>query len=414
MVAKRPREGRLGPISVGSVSGRGRVPTVLAAVPPTDMNAKFRFRDVLPLRLLVVLSFALVGFLPAVSGASSPVVSKVRAVPRSGSQVVDITYDLADADSARLTVSVAVSDNGGATFAVPATSLNGDGYGSGVAPGKGKRIAWDAGRDWANRFSANMRFRVTASDSGEPPNPDLARLVWIPAGTFTMGSPAKEVDRWSYEGPQTVVTLSRGFWLGKYEVTQREYLAVVGTNPSYFEGDLDRPVEQVSWNSATDYCGRLTARERAAGRLPAGYEYRLPTEAQWEYACRAGTTTATAFGNSLSSTQANFAGDYPYNGGAKGPYLGRTTKVGSYAPNAWGLYDLHGNVLEWCLDWWSDALPGGGVTDPKGPNAGSARVLRGGGWFDSGLLCRSAFRYGGDPDARGSYLGFRAALVAVP
>jgi formylglycine-generating enzyme required for sulfatase activity len=239
-------------------------------------------------------------------------------------------------------------------------------------------------------------------------------MVWIPPGTFTMGSPASEPDRHSDEGPQTVVTLSRGFFLGKYEVTQREYLDVMGTNPSYFTGDLDRPVEQVTWYEAVEYCNRLTARERAAGRLPAGYEYRLPTEAQWEYACRAGTTTATAFGDSLSSTQANFDGNYPYNGGARGPYLGRTTKVGSYSPNAWGLYDMHGNVWEWCADWYSVSYPGGRVTDPRGPTLGSLRVCRGSSWFAHGRYCRSAYRYGSLPSYWDRNQGFRVALVPVP
>jgi formylglycine-generating enzyme required for sulfatase activity len=239
-------------------------------------------------------------------------------------------------------------------------------------------------------------------------------MVWIPPGTFTMGSPPSERDRYSDEGPQTLVTISRGFFLGKYEVTQREYLAVMGSNPSWFTGDLDRPVERVSWYEAVAYCERLTQQERAAGRLPAGYEYRLPTEAQWEYACRAGTTTATAFGDSLSSTQANFDGNYPYNGGARGPYLGRTTKVGSYSPNAWGLYDMHGNVWEWCADWYSDSYPGGRVTDPQGPTWGLDRVLRGGGWFSVGLNCRSAIRFRFNPSDWYYVLGFRVALVPVP
>jgi formylglycine-generating enzyme required for sulfatase activity len=185
-------------------------------------------------------------------------------------------------------------------------------------------------------------------------------------------------------------------------------------NPSSITGDLDRPVEMVTWNNAVAYCTNLTAQERTAGRLPAGYEYRLPTEAQWEYVCRAGTTTATAYGNSLSSTQANFRGDYPYNGGAKGPYLERTTKVGSYTPNEWGLYDLHGNVWEWCADWFVSSYPGGSVTDPKGPSSGSNRVLRGGGWYGHGQSCRSASRLGNLPGLRLNFLGFRPALVAVP
>jgi formylglycine-generating enzyme required for sulfatase activity len=266
----------------------------------------------------------------------------------------------------------------------------------------------------AGALSSLKRFYEVAMTGGaESSGP--TNMVWIPPGTFTMGSPSTEVDRSSAEDPQTRVTISRGFWMGKYTVTQREYQALMGSNPSYFTGELERPVEQVTWYNATNYCGKLTDRERSAGRLPAGYVYRLPTEAEWEYACRAGTTTATAFGNSLSSTQANFDGNlYPYNGAAPGPYLGRTTKVGSYAPNAWGLYDMHGNVWEWCLDWYSGSLPGGSVTDPRGPISGSYRVIRGGSWVYDGWLCRSAQRSRTWPDSPGYDLGFRVVLAPSP
>jgi formylglycine-generating enzyme required for sulfatase activity len=240
-----------------------------------------------------------------------------------------------------------------------------------------------------------------------------------------MGSPDSEPARWNQEGPQTRVTLSQGFWMGKHEVTQGEYLAVMGSNPSYFTTangygtDLSRPVETVSWHEAVAYCAALTARERAAGRLPAGYEYRLPTEAQWEYACRAGTTTPFHYGNALRSGMANFYGPYEYPpcGGStwycynpSGIYLGRTTSVGSYAPNAWGLYDMHGNVWEWCQDWYG-VYGGVPVTDPQGPATGSYRVFRGGGWDSYANYCRSAFRYGGNPACRGSSIGFRVVLA---
>jgi formylglycine-generating enzyme required for sulfatase activity len=208
-----------------------------------------------------------------------------------------------------------------------------------------------------------------------------------------------------------LVTISQGFWMSKYETTQEEYMAVMGTNPSYFKGEARKSVEQVNWNDATNYCAKLTAQKHDAGTLPAGYAYRLPTEAEWEYACRAGTTTATAYGDSLSSTQANFCGA-PYGGGAKGPNLRATTKVGSYAPNAWGLYDMHGNVWEWCLDW-AGTYPGGSETDPRGTTTGSIRVLRGGCWYDYGWYCRSAFRFGRKPDIRNGYVGFRPVLAPV-
>jgi formylglycine-generating enzyme required for sulfatase activity len=255
------------------------------------------------------------------------------------------------------------------------------------------------------------------------PTPSFAgNLAWIPCGTFTMGSPASELWRFSAEGPQTQVAISQGFWMGKYEVTQGEYLGVMGSNPSYFTGDLSRPVEGVSWNDAVAYCAALTARERSAGRLPAGYVYRLPTEAEWEYACRAGTTTAFHYGPALRSGMANFSGPYEYPpcaGAAfpygcynpSGTYLGRTTTVGSYAPNAWGLYDMHGNVWEWCQDRWSSSLPGGSVTDPQGPTTGSYRVIRGGGWTYYASYCRSAIRNYEYPTDRYGDVGFRVILA---
>lgn len=244
-------------------------------------------------------------------------------------------------------------------------------------------------------------------------------MVWIPCGTFTMGSPDNEPARYSWEGPQTRVTISHGFWMGRYEVTQGEYLAVMGSNPSYFIGDLNRPVEQVSWFDAVAYCTALTTREQNAGRLPAGYVYRLPTEAEWEYACRAGTTTPLHFGNELRSGMANFNGhsEYlvgdPYHSNPSGIYLNRTTAVGSYAPNAWGLYDMHGNVWEWCSDWWSANLPGGSVTDPQGPSLGSSeRVIRSGAWDAEAHDCRSALRYGNFPAGRYTHDGFRVVLAS--
>ena len=241
-------------------------------------------------------------------------------------------------------------------------------------------------------------------------------LVDIPAGSFTMGSPDSELARGTDEGPQTPVTISHAFKMGKYEVTQAEYLSVMGVNPSYFPGDLSRPVEQVSWLEASNYCCRLTACEARAGRLPAGYAYRLPTEAEWEYACRAGTTTPFHYGNELRSGMANFYGYYeylagdPYHYNAGGIYLGRTTSVGSYAPNAWGLYDMHGNVWEWCQDRYGP-YSGVSVSDPQGPPTGSDRVVRGGDWVISAHYCRSAQRYGYNPPYRYYRIGFRVVLA---
>ena len=250
---------------------------------------------------------------------------------------------------------------------------------------------------------------LTGTNQVNPPNPDPSHWVWIFPGTFMMGSPSNELDRLPDE-VQHPVTISQGFWMGKSEVTQAEYWAVMGNNPSQFTGYGKFPVEQVTWPNATNYCGMLTQKERSAGSLPTGYAYRLPTEAEWEYCCRAGTATATAYGNGLSSAQANFNGNNPYGGAAQGPNLEKTAAVASYAPNAWGLYDMHGNVWEWCGDWYG-AYPTGSVTDPKGPATGTERVCRGGSWDYDGSGCRSAYRGSLDPSLGFSNLGFRPVLA---
>jgi formylglycine-generating enzyme required for sulfatase activity len=248
-------------------------------------------------------------------------------------------------------------------------------------------------------------------------------LVFIQPGTFTMGSPTNEALRFSDE-TQHLVTISRGFWMGKHLVTQGDYLAVVGSNPSYFtptngySQDLTRPVEQVHWSDATNYCALLTARELAAGRIPTNYEYRLPTESEWEYACRAGTTTAFYLGSRLSSGDANFWGQHEYDASAgqiinaSGIYLKTTTPVGSYAANGWGLYDMIGNVWEWCEDWYGP-YPAGPVTDPQGAASASNRLARGGDWGGYARFCRSAQRSGSVPSPTSRRTGFRAVLAPV-
>ena len=269
--------------------------------------------------------------------------------------------------------------------------------------------------------SAMSGSAVLTVPTPPPPSPS-PRMVWIPPGTFVMGSPASEALRGSDETQHTV-TLTKGFYMGKYAVTQGEYLALMGSNPSYFtpgngySQDLSRPVETVTWYNATIYCAQLTQREQAAGRLPAGWVYRLPTESEREYACRAGTTTAFHYGNALRSGMANFYGYYEYDASvgniynASGIYLGRTTTVGSYQPNAWGLYDMHGNVWEWCRDLYG-TYPTGSVIDPQGAPSGSDCVVRGGGWGSIGGYCRSAFRIYYDPCDWTSYMiGFRVVLA---
>jgi formylglycine-generating enzyme required for sulfatase activity len=255
-------------------------------------------------------------------------------------------------------------------------------------------------------------------------------FCWCPPGTFRMGSPRDEPGRLPGEGP-VPVALSLGFWMGKFEVTQSQWRRVMGAtlraqrakDPSQprpvGDGSMrdhvgegpDHPIYFVSHAEAEEFCRKLTAAEHRAGRLPPGWDYRLPTEAQWEYACRAGTTTATPFGARLGGEDANFNGDHPYHGAPKGAYRRETTPVGSYPANAWGLHDMLGNVWEWCLDGFADERPGG--VDPLGPSSAPDRVFRGGCWHDSGSSCRSAGpRHHGPPgDQRGSGLGFRVALV---
>jgi formylglycine-generating enzyme required for sulfatase activity len=245
------------------------------------------------------------------------------------------------------------------------------------------------------------------------------RLCWCPPGKFTMGSPPEEPERRPGEA-QVEVTLTRGFWAGKYEVTQGEWRKVVGAFPGKLtagEGD-DFPVYDVNFAAAEGFCLRLTERARRSGELPSDWEFRLPTEAQWEYACRAGTTAATSFGDRLGSTQANFQGT-PYNGAEAGPSLKRTARVGSYPANPWGLHDMHGNVFEWCRDWYHSRLPGG--TDPDlhaarasalhGRDGGVSRVRRGGCYADDGWPCRSACRLRFEPERSHDHIGFRVVAV---
>jgi formylglycine-generating enzyme required for sulfatase activity len=234
------------------------------------------------------------------------------------------------------------------------------------------------------------------------PNTATLDLLWIPPGTFTMGAPRSDEASQDWEHPQTVVTISKGFWLEKTLVTQGQYQSVMGNNPSHFvKVGANAPVEMVSWKDAMNFCRKLTEQERAAGQLPEGYVFTLPTEAQWEYACRAGTTGAR-YGNLDSIAWDNSRSKDP------------THPVGQKKPNAFGLYDMLGNVWEWCSNWWADRLPGGKVTDPAGPATGSYRAARGGGWRRDASNCRSTYRFWFSPDFRFHHLGFRVALVPSP
>jgi formylglycine-generating enzyme required for sulfatase activity len=229
------------------------------------------------------------------------------------------------------------------------------------------------------------------------------RFVYIPPGTFVMGSPDDEPERFEDE-KQHQVTLTKGFYMQTTEVSQGQWQEVMGSNPSYFkECGNDCPVEKVSWYDAQDFIEKLNAKEDIG-------KYRLPTEAEWEYAARAGTQTPFFFGRCLSTDQANYNGNYPLEGCPKGKYRETTLKVGSLQPNAWGLFDMHGNVWEWCEDYYGNYPDSKELTDPIGPSKGSHRVVRGGGWAGSAGVCRSAFRGRFAPVDRGSNLGFRLVL----
>ena len=262
---------------------------------------------------------------------------------------------------------------------------------SGTPPAWADDWGWDEYGPWAT-------FRILRSgDVSGPSSTEVAeqfvsqRMRWIRPGRFLMGSPDDEEGRYPDEGPQHQVALTQGFWMFDTPVTQELWMAVMGKNPSQFKGET-RPVDSVSWDNTQQFLARLNDQLRDE-------VFKLPTEAQWEYACRAGTTTRYAFGDELSSEQARFnSGD-------------GTVPVGSYAPNDWGLFDMHGNVWEWCQDYWSDDYSQAEAVDPAGPASGRSRVVRGGSWSDGARLVRSAYRYHIVPGFRHYYFGFRCAQV---
>jgi formylglycine-generating enzyme required for sulfatase activity len=241
-------------------------------------------------------------------------------------------------------------------------------------------------------------------------------MMLIPGGTFQMGSPVDEIDRNSDESPQHSVTVPT-FCMGKYPITQEQYAAVLGNNPSRFKGNF-RPVEQVSWFDAQEFCARLS--------ILAKRDYRLPSEAEWEYACRAGTTTPFHFGKTITTDLANYDGtgdpdgkwSGSYGRGPKGIYRQETTAVDTFSPNVFGLYDMHGNVWEWCLDHYHSDYEGA-PTDGSAwidPNAerDAYRGLRGGSWFNNPQICRSACRINSNnPDNHNSNIGFRVVCEAA-
>jgi uncharacterized protein (TIGR02996 family) len=254
------------------------------------------------------------------------------------------------------------------------------------------------------------RLRELLANGVEPVGPFWTnsigmRFSCIPPGTFLMGSPPMETNRTEDE-MQHSVTLTKGFFLGIHQVTQGQWQRVMGTNPSHFQGD-DLPVEQVAWEECEEFCKMLSEHE--------GQQYRLATEAEWEYACRAGTTTPFHFGETISAAEANFDGNHPYGDAAKSSYRKRTCKVGSYKPNGYGLFDMHGNVWEWCSDFYGEDYDGikkpSGI-DPREPVFENFyHVFRGGGWNSNGHSCRSANRNYAGQAFRPNFLGCRVVVV---
>jgi formylglycine-generating enzyme required for sulfatase activity len=389
--------------------------------------------------------------------AADPVVSNLTVTQRPGTKLVDIGYDLAAAEPVQIGMRLSADD--GATWTLPTASLSGD-LGVGISAGVGKAVVWDMGADWDDQHTAQLRVEITAADpvylvidlsAGSTATSYPVAYLWaIPVGgwtaehkttklvlrrlpktnpSFTMGSPLGELGREINE-TQHEVTLTQEFYIGVFELTQKQWERVMGFWPSYFRNASvrdARPVEMVSYddirgtssgagwpaNSAVD-AGSFMGKLRQKTGLTT---LDLPTESQWEYACRAGTTTALNNGTNLTSITEDvnvaLVGRYLYNSGS-GPFSADndlakgTAAVGSYLANAWGLYDMHGNVYEWSLDWYQASYPGT-VSDPRGAASGSYRVLRGGGWGSGAQGCRSACRIIDAPSSRYVSLGCRVA-----
>ena len=228
------------------------------------------------------------------------------------------------------------------------------------------------------------------------------RFRYIEPGEFTMGSPAIEAERNDTEGPQHVVRLTEGYWLAETACSQALWQAVTGGNPSHFKDDPQNPVENVSWGEVDDFLRRLEA-------LLPGVKAELPTEAQWEYACRAGTKTAFSFGDAITPEQANYDGNFSYDGGPKGEFRQKTVPVKTFAANPWGLYQMHGNVWEWCADG-RRTYDGAPQTDPRGPEGDAPRAQRGGSWYFGPGGLRSAYRYVHERGWGYGGVGFRFSL----
>jgi len=283
-----------------------------------------------------------------------------------------------------------------------------------------KGIWYDAISKWNRLSSEEQQKFMNLEEIKDLALEDLGNdiqldMMLIPGGTFIMGSPKEEENSMDSERPQHEVTIEP-FFMGKYQVTQAQWRFVaqlpqvnreLEQDPSHFKGD-NRPVEQVSWEDAVEFCDRLS---QYTGRT-----YRLPSEAEWEYACRAGSAKPFAFGDTITTNEVNYDGNYTYGNAPKGEYRGRTTPVGTFQPNAFGLYDMHGNVWEWCQDNWHSnykGAPTDGSAWLDNEESSNRKLLRGGSWFNYPANCRSAFRYDNDLDYRIGNFGFRVVCSAM-
>ena len=359
-----------------------------------------------PMRPTKLLVLTLLLWTTVADANRAPVVSNVHAVQRPGTMLVDIYYDVHDADGDEMTVSLQISDDGGQTWRVPAeTFVEESDIGPGIVSGTGRHIVWDAGTDVPDVYNTGFRPRIVAND-GQPPDgvreltvdlPGGATMefVWIEPGTFVMGTTEEQeqqlrdtgmwIDWFENERPPHEVALTQGFYLAKFEVTQEQWESVMATTPwsgrSNVQSHPTHPAVWILWEDAQEFLWRLN---EASGEEM----YRLPTAAEWEYACRAGTTTLSSFGD-----DAGRLGEYAwYRGNACDVGNCYAHAVGSKLPNPWGLHDMHGNVWEWCQDWAFRAYTSETQVDPNGPTSGSHHVMRGGAFYDMARYVRSAYR----------------------
>ena len=386
--------------------------------------------------------------MPAIS---APVVTNVHGEQRPDTHLVDVYYDLADADSSSVSVRLQVSADGGDNWTVvPVVNVT-QAVGENVTPGHGKHILWNAGADWDGQVSKAVMFKVMASDTA--PAPDGFAL--IPAGSFQMGDQSSPLVGYSSELPVHTVTVS-GFYMAKYETTKelwdevrawgmaagRGYTDLAAGNGSVASKGANHPVHSITWYDMVKWCNARSEKENltpcytvSGATYKAGQNsavvcnwsangYRLPSEAEWEKAARGGLSAQNfPWGNTITHSQANYnssssyaydvsptRGYHPIWGTGAYPY---TSPVGSFAPNGYGLYDMSGNLWEWCWDWFG-GYTAGSQTDPRGPASGSNRVRRGGGWYGLAFYCRVAYRFNYGPLVTPYFIGFRIARSSVP